>query len=252
MMKLVGMLMAYNELKSGNLIRCLDSLNYYCDEIVVYDDGSTDGSRKYYENFGCHVIYGPGNDFKNELAHKQEQLELCKEIGADWILRIDADEVIELKGMFRDKKNGGLREFIENGDKPAYAFHTVNLWRSPAYYRLDNSYNDVVFNRLWRCTPDLHFDVKEGLHLINYPVGATDNEGFAPFEILHYGFASDAAIIDKFNMYRAHGQSGWALDRLINEETLRVARSKQEWFQHPLPNDRFEEVFKQSIASKLC
>lgn len=244
-MKLVGMLMAYNELEKGNLVVCLESLSRYCDEIVVYDDGSDDGSDVYYDVFNCRVIYGARNDFQNELSHKQQQLELCKDIGADWIFRIDADEILDWRGV------QGIRKMLEDSDKPSYAFHTINLWRSPCFYRLDNSYNDVVFNRLWRCTPDLHFDVKEGLHLTNYPVGATDGEGFAPFEILHYGFASDSAIIDKFNMYRAHGQSGWALNRLVDERTLRVAKSKKEWFQHPLPNDRFEEVFSRSIVSQL-
>ena len=253
-MKLVGMLMAYNELKTGNLLPCLDSLAEYCDDIVIYDDGSDDGSLEVYDDWnrnmwtpGCelHVIHGERNDFKNELAHKQQQLELCKVIGADWILRIDADEILDWRGV------QGIREMLEESDKPSYAFHTVNLWRSPCFYRLDNSYNDVVFNRLWRCTPDLHFDVKEGLHLTNYPVGATDNEGFAPFEILHYGFASDKAIIDKYEMYKAHGQSGWALNRLVDERTLRVAKSKQEWFQHPLPDDQFSKVFSRSIVSQL-
>jgi glycosyltransferase involved in cell wall biosynthesis len=245
--KLVGMLMAYNESEKGNLAPCLNSLREYCDEIVVYDDGSTDNSLDVYKQFGCHVIQGEGNDFKNELAHKQRQIDYCKAIGADWIFRIDADEILDWRGA-----SGGLRSLLQKGDKPSYAFHTINFWRSPSFYRLDNSYNDVVFNRLWRCTPDLHFEVKEGLHLTNYPVGATDGEGFAPFEILHYGFASTEAIIEKYDMYKAHGQSGWALNRLIDEGTLRVAKSKQEWFQHPLPNDKFEEVFDESIVSKIC
>jgi len=248
-MKLVGMLMAYNESEKGNLVSCLNSLREYCDEIVVYDDGSTDDSLDVYKQFNCHVITGEGNDFKNELAHKQRQIDYCKSIQADWIFRMDADEVLDARGV-----SGALRALLQEGNnnKQSYAFHTINFWRSPCFYRLDNSYNDVVFNRLWRCTPGLHFKVETGLHLTNYPVGVTEGEGFAPFEILHYGFASDEAIIDKYNMYKAHGQSGWALNRLIDEGTLRVAKSKQEWFQHPLPTDPFEKVFKRSIASEIC
>lgn len=245
-MKLVGMLMAYNELEKGNLVRCLESLSRYCDDIVVYDDGSDDGSDVYYDIFNCKVIYGERNDFKNELEHKQQQLELCKQIGAGWIFRIDADEILDERGVA-----GGLRALIEKSDKPSYAFHTINFWRSPSYYRLDNSYNDVVFNRLWRCKPDLHFNVEHGLHLTNYPVGATDNEGFAPFQILHYGFASNEAIIDKYRMYQEHGQAGWALNRLIDESTLRVARSKQEWFRDELSKDDFDKVFDRPIASMI-
>ncbi len=244
-MMLVGMLMAFNEVESGNLERCLKSLRRYCDEIVVYDDGSTDTSRDYYEKYNCQVIYGTKNDFKSELEHKQQQLELCKAIGADWILRIDADEVIELKGELQ------LRDLLIDGGKPSYAFHTINFWRSPAFYRLDSSYNDVIFNRLWKCHKDLRFRIEKGLHLTNYPIGATDNEGMAPFEILHYGFASDKAIIDKYTMYSKHGQSGWALNRLVDESTLKLARSKPQWFADGPPVDNFKEVFSCSIRSLI-
>ncbi len=246
-MKLAAILMAYNELEKGNLIHCLDSLSRYCDDIIVYDDASNDGSIDVYNQYGCYVIQGSSNDFKNELEHKQQQLEFCKKIGSDWIFRIDADEILDERGA-----SGGLRDLLINTDKPSFAFHTINLWRSPCFYRLDNSYNSVVFNRLWRCTPNLHFNIKEGLHLTNYPVGATDNEGFTEFEILHYGFASNEAILDKHHMYKTHGQSGWALNRLIDEGTLRVARSKSEWFQHPLPEHEFGNVFSLPIASLLC
>lgn len=246
-MNLTAILMAYNENEKGNLRPCLESLRPYCDEIIVYDDGSTDDSIEVYYEFDCKVLRSKTNDFKNELRHKQQQLELCKVLKADWIFRIDADEILDWRGA-----SGGLRSLLQESDKPSYAFHTINLWRSPCFYRLDNSYNDVVFNRLWRCRPDLQFKIEHGLHLTNYPIGVTEGEGFAPFEILHYGFASDEAIIDKYEMYKAHGQSGWALNRLVDEGTLRVAKTKQEWFQHPLPEDQFEDIFSRSIASKLC
>lgn len=244
-MKLAAILMAYNEERTGHLQRCLSSLTRYCDHIVVYDDASTDGSHKLYSQYGAHVIQGHNNDFKNELLHKQEQLEFCKGLGVDWIFRIDADEVLDESGV------AGLRALLEKSDNPSYAFHTVNLWRSPCFYRIDGNYNQVVFNRLWRCKPDLHFNIQVGLHLTNYPVGATDNEGFAPFEIIHWGFASNQYIIDKYKMYKAHGQSGHALDRLVDEKTLQLKKSKPQWFFGPLPDDVFETVFEKPLVSML-
>jgi glycosyltransferase involved in cell wall biosynthesis len=245
-MKLVAMVQTYNEEKNGNLLRCLKSLANYCDDLVVYDDGSTDDSFGIYSKFTTHVIRSTKNDFRNELAHKQELIEYCKKLGADWIWRIDADEVIEPRG------ESEIRKLISDTEKTGWAFHMVNLWRSPAFYRVDNGYNDVVFNRLWRVHPSLHFNVQTGLHLTNYPVGATDKEGFADLQIIHYGFASDEAILAKYRMYKEHGQQGSALSRLVNEQGLMVRRSKPEWFTDiNVLEINAPHVFKEPIIRKV-
>ncbi|TFH25886.1 hypothetical protein E4G67_00215 [Candidatus Bathyarchaeota archaeon] len=246
-MKLVAMIQVYNEVANGNLERCLDSVSNYCDGIQVFDDGSTDEPGTLYEKYKCDVIYSSSNDFTNELSHKQVQLDRCKELGADWIWRIDADEVIERIG-----ETGGIRAHCENTEHDSWAFHMVNLWRAPMFYRVDNSFNDVVFNRLWRVPPSgLHFKVVAGLHQTNYPIGATDNEGFSDLEVLHYGFASDQAIVDKYNMYKSHGQTGPALNRLVDESTLRVQRSRVSWFKNGLSAANINKVFKTPISTKV-
>lgn len=241
------MVQVYNEVENGNLERCLSSLSKYCDKIVVYDDASTDSPHAIYDKYDCYVIQGSVNNFRNELESKQVVLDRCINfIGADWILRMDADEVVEVAG---EKEIRNLCEYPTN--YTSCAFHITNLWRSEKFYRLDSSYNDVVFNRLWKVPQNkvLRFDVKPGLHQTNYPIGATDNEAMATFEILHYGFASDKAILDKYKMYKSHGQTGWALDRLIDERGIRVGESKQEWFNHPLPDVSLNQVFAKPIRS---
>jgi len=244
--KLVAMIQIYNEVENGNLERCLESASKYCDTIQVYDDASTDNPRPLYEQYKCDVIWGAANDFCNELTHKQTQLDRCKEIGADWIWRIDADEVIEWVG------EDGIRALCELDGHDSWAFHMVNLWRHPGYYRMDSSFNDVVFNRLWRVPPEgLKFNITEGLHQTNYPIGMTDNEGFSDLEILHYGFASDEAIIQKYQMYKAHGQSGPALERLINENSLRIKKSRVSWFKNGLSRPDLNEVFRMPIRLKV-
>jgi len=261
-MKLVAMLQVYNELESGNLERCMTSLARYCDAVQIYDDGSTDGSYEYIMDWWkpwtrgrvlipntkpwCRleeidVIRSTNNDFSSELQHKQLQLDRCKELRADWIVRLDADEVVEAKG---EDVNNGVRELCSTDKYDSWAFHMVNLWRSPYYYRIDGSWNDVVFNRLWRVgEAGLKFNIENGLHKTNYPIGATDNEGFAPFEILHYGFASDTEIIRKYNTYKKHGQTGWALNRIVDESTLALRRANKSWYasmpKHVAPPSEF-------------
>jgi hypothetical protein len=247
-MKIVAMIQVYNEVENGNLERCLSSIEKYCDAIQVYDDGSTDEPWDLYCKYNCNVILSDKNDFQNELGHKQMQLDRCKDMGANWIWRIDADEVLEYIGglVFREF----VKEIGKNFDSAT--FHMTNLWRDESFYRKDNAFNDVVFNRLWKVPREgLRFDVKRGLHQTNYPIGMTDNEFFAPYEILHYGFASDQAIIDKYNMYKSHGQTGWALNRLVDETALRVAKSKDKWFASPIDRPSRNEVFAKPIISMV-
>ena len=246
-MKIAAMIQAYNELQQGNLRRCLDSVSRYCDDIYIYDDASTDGSQAVYEDYGAVVIQAKENNFQHELLNKQKLLNLIHMRGADWVWRIDCDEVIEKRG-----EDGALRELCETTKHDSWAFHTVNLWRHPCFFRTDSSYNDVVFNRLWRMTPGgLCFKIEKGLHLTNYPIGMTDNEGFTDLQLIHYGFASDCAIIDKYKMYQSHGQSGWKLSRLVDERGLKVGRSNQEWFDYPLPDLTINDVFKLPIANRI-
>jgi len=248
-MKLVGMVQTYNEMANGNLLRCLTSLSKYCDAIIVYDDKSTDNTKEFLKSWtACQIqpIWGGGNSFKDELYHKQDMVDLAKRMGAEWLIRMDADEVIEPRGVSE------VRALISDTSKTGWAFHMVNLWRSEAFYRVDKGYNDVIFNRLWKVHPDLHFNVQHGLHLTNYPVGATDNEGFTDLQIIHYGFASDKAIIDKYRMYQKHGQTGDALDRLIDERGLVVRRSKSEWFTDvDVLNIDASHVFREPIREKV-
>lgn len=244
-MKLIGIVQVYNEVDNGNLGRCLESLSQYCDAIQIYDDASMDNPGELYEKYSCDVIWGSSNDFKNELEHKQQQLDRCKELGADWIFRIDCDEIIEYVG------EKTIRELLRS-NHDSWAFHTINLWRHPAFYRVDSSYNDVVFNRLWKVPPEgLKFDVKPGLHQTNYPIGATENEGFSGLKVLHYGFASNQAILDKYHMYKRNGQAGWQLNRLIDESSLRVRSSKVSWFKNGLSAAEKSEIFRVPIKDMI-
>ena len=46
----------------------------------------------------------------------------------------------------------------------------------------------------------------------------------ANFGIIHRGFATDYQIMTKYDVYKANGQNGWALDRLLDEKTLEVVK----------------------------
>lgn len=262
------MLQQFNELEQGNLHRYMDSISRYCDALVVYDDASTDGSAEFVEVYlkeldimaftgehrqlnEIHLIRGEKNAYKEEVAHKATMLQKCLEIGSDWIFRIDADEVIESVG--ETNTVFGIRGLCQAGDEAgidSYAFRNANLWRHPSFYRVDNSFNDFVSCRLWRNNGNLSYkEIKTGLHQRAVPDGLR-NEAWAPIITLHYGFASDESILRKFHTYKSHGQDGWELYRLIDERTLRVEKSKPEWFRVPPEEVNPQSIFAMPVAMK--
>lgn len=75
-----------------NIKRCVESLRW-CKEIVVVDSGSWDGTQEYAESLGANVVVNrPHGRF---LISEQRNWALDNiKFNANWILFVDADEVI--------------------------------------------------------------------------------------------------------------------------------------------------------------
>ncbi len=88
-------MIALNERK--NLERSLPSLSF-CDEIIVVDSGSTDGSVEYARSLGCTVVH---RDFDHFGAQKSYAASLARN---DWVFSLDADEWVtpELASEIKD------------------------------------------------------------------------------------------------------------------------------------------------------
>lgn len=181
---IIAQVCMYNEIDKGNLDRCLDNLVRYCDRVVVYDDASTDSSVKIAESYGCHVIKGQVNNQMQELAHKQEMLEVALAMEATHLFWLDCDEVLDRPGTM-----GGLRNLCEHwpAGLDAYSFPEINLWRSQTWQRLDSLFTRARFVRLWKVTPEIFFNVREGVHKRLYPA-TIETIQEAPYSVIHYGF----------------------------------------------------------------
>ncbi|MHB1846261.1 MAG: glycosyltransferase family 2 protein [Deltaproteobacteria bacterium] len=85
-MRLSGVVVAQDE--ERDLPRCLRALAF-CDEVVVVDGGSQDGTREVARAAGARVFE---NRWPGYGAQRQHSLALAS---GDWLLAVDADEVVD-------------------------------------------------------------------------------------------------------------------------------------------------------------
>jgi len=217
--KIVGIVQIYNELEKGNLQRFFKYIKNCVDELVVYDDCSTDGSYEYAKENVQWVVRGVKNDFTSEIEHKQILLKTALSLAPDFILSIDADEVIS-----RGERNS-LQELCKlclEKNLDGLEFQNINLWRSTNWKRVDSQYNEGWPVKLWKVKPDMNFDVsKKGLHQKPFPKNVKKTLKQNLLKIIHYGFSNDINLSHKYLTYKDHGQHGYdMLDRLLNEDQL--------------------------------
>ncbi len=106
-MNLVASLIVRNEL-DRYLLDCLELLLGFCDEVRVYDDASTDGTREALAGMDRIRVAGvPESEFyRHEGAARQRALEWTLEAHPTHVLAIDGDELIEDGRHLRDVVEG--------------------------------------------------------------------------------------------------------------------------------------------------
>lgn len=255
--KIVAITQIYNELEKGNLLRFFKYIKNSADELVVYDDCSTDGSYEYAKKNTQWVLRGLKNDFTSEIKHKQILLETALSLKPDFILSLDADEVISKGG------NNSLQTLCKlciEKDLDGLEFQLINLWRSTNWKRLDSLYNEGWSVRLWRAKSDMSFDIsKQGLHQKLFPKSVKKTLKRNDLKIIHYGFSDDINLAHKYLTYKKHGQRGYdMLDRLLDEDKLILEEVSNSLFpvglyhNSPKPNKRSFVEALEVIESLKC
>jgi len=99
--------------EEDHLSRCIKSVRGIAKTIVYADTGSTDSSVKIAESLGCHIRHIPFEDFAQARNAAKDGLT------GDWILQIDADEV-----LFNPE---GLLPLVESSYYEAYVLAQEHL-----------------------------------------------------------------------------------------------------------------------------
>ena len=236
-MRIVGFVQSHNNVVNGYLRRCLRSLRAICDEIVIYDDASFEDVWSLYREFGCIVVPGREQAFARELYHKEELLTWALRFRPDWICWTDTDACLGRAWSTRPAAESFLSQADAQGAH-LVMLHNLNLWRSHWWYRTDEKFNDLWHGVFWRNTGELHYQPRTGLHQQQFPLFWHDGQrptvsvrfDRPEGQLLHFGFAREEEIVRKYFTYRQAGQTGWALERLVDERKLCLESASSVWY----------------------
>ncbi len=135
MKKISIVLAVYNE--EENLGKCLDSVKGLANEIVIVDGGSKDKTIEIAKKFNAKIIQTTNP--QNFHINKNKAINAAI---ADWILQLDADEIVsedlaqeikqacdqsEINGYWIPRKNLFLGRFLTKGGQ--YPDYTLRLYR---------------------------------------------------------------------------------------------------------------------------
>ena len=165
-MKIVGFLICGPGEADKYLDRTLDNLKELCDEVVVTFNNVDKKTRELVESYKFITREDDREWGKAQPKIKTDALKFCRQLNPDWIVALDADEVI----MATRKQ---LEELANRGGIGWY-FYIVNLWNDEQHYANGLSFWNIRFYK---------FEPKYGLNFLNKPVHC----GLAPPIVYKWG-----------------------------------------------------------------
>lgn len=185
--------------EEATLTKCLESVQDIVDEMVVLDTGSTDKTVEIAQKFGANV---PTFEWDDNFAEARN--EALKYVTGDWVLVLDADEIL-------NKKVGTqIKEAIDKDDNLVINLvrHEIGSSQSPysLVSRLFRKHPEVNFSRPYHAIIDDSVSelLKKESHwkIVDLPV----------ITIFHYGYTPGAiASLDKYN------RAQQAMEKFIKE-----------------------------------
>jgi glycosyltransferase involved in cell wall biosynthesis len=193
--RLSAIIITRNE--AANLPDCLASLAF-CDEIVVVDNASTDGTADIAAKAGARVVQKP--EFAGFGRQKQAALEAAS---GDWVLSIDADERVP-EPLARE-----IRPAIERGEHAGYRIKRSTYFLG-RYLRHGGWYPDRVLRLAKREAARFSDDA------VHERLDVTGSVGDLETDMLHMSYRTIDDVLAKQRRYvllsaqarRARGAQG--------------------------------------------
>lgn len=195
MPKLSVVIITHNEEK--NILRCLVSVKPVADEIVVVDSMSVDGTPRICREFGCKVFSREFDGYGDQKQFAVNQA--CN----DWVLSIDADEVVstelqkEINLLFGSRPISGTPDreegdpvILHSGFQVPFSLHFMG--RIMRHGGVGHESHLRIFNRTEGSFTSV--PVHEGIEVKGFA-------GTMKGRIIHYSYRDISHHLEKINTY---------------------------------------------------
>lgn len=178
---------------------CLRELSEYVDDIVIFDDGSTDRTPEICRGFKkVAKIHRSSRTYFHEGLDRHELLYLVMERQPDWILIPDIDEV------FEDRFKKEVWNHMAREDVALWGFRFYHFWRSRTHCRVDGKWGretrEFPIPRLFRRQPGLFYPADQALGSAQVR-GVVGNKAVSDIRVKHYGHLFEPISRAKFDLY---------------------------------------------------
>jgi hypothetical protein len=200
MPKLVTALLVKNE-ADKYLERVLKRCWEFSDDVLVLDDGSTDGSLRMAWRLGCQVRERrEAGMWGNEAPARAELWDWgAKEAGDGWLLICDADMLW----------HGDPRPLTLTTQHNSWALCLYDMWDGPQY-RCDGFWQGHLYPRPWMFKPSALLEApiwpERGIHTGHAPVNFPYNTGVLDnreYYFIHGAYWTPELRIQKYQQYKA-------------------------------------------------
>ncbi|MBE3599172.1 MAG: glycosyltransferase family 2 protein [Limnochordaceae bacterium] len=204
--KLTAVMIAHNE-ADRYLGMVLEDLVSYCDEVVVLDSGSTDGTASLARSFPRVRVYRNERDlfWEDESALRQQAWELALATRPEWILAIDADEMLERK--FKKMRF----QLLSQKGYHLLGFQRFHMWNGMNTYRVDKGWDNrwVYTPMIARVFPGKTYRFRpQKLHGGRLPENVDGPMLATGLRYRDFGYVRKEDQVRKYHEYMAHDPTG--------------------------------------------
>lgn len=203
--------------EEANIVRTLESVRPFADEIIVVDSGSTDATVVLAREHGATVLTEPWKGF---AAQKNSALAKAT---SDWILSLDADEEVS------PELAAGIKALLTSDQPPQFAGYTMNRrnlylgrWIKHSGY-----YPDPKLRLIPRGSAEFE------LRAVHEDIKMPGKLGHLRGDLIHHAYPTLEAFIEHANRYSSlsaemvieHGPVGFSFFNIVLRPWVRFLYS---------------------------